>query len=114
MAHIDLRNHDTVLVATLSGELTLDNLAQIRSELEVVLNRQGVEDIVFDLAGITFLDSSGLGVLVSASTRARASGRRILLYRPSREVTRLLEAAQLTGLFPLLADEEDLLALLPD
>ncbi len=41
-------------------------------------------------------------------------GRRLLLYRPTPEAVHTMETAQLTGFFPILGDEEDLLALLPD
>lgn len=114
MAAIDLQHHGNVIVAVLSGELTLANAQNLRGELEEAISTEGVTDVALDLAGLTYLDSSGLGSLIAVSTRARASGCRILLYRPSKEVRKLLDAAQLSGLFPLLEDEDDLLTLLPD
>lgn len=114
MAFLDLQHHDNVIVAILTGELTLANAQTLREALEQAITTDGVTDIALDLARVSYLDSSGLGSLIAASTRARAAGCRILLYRPSREVHKLLDAAQLSGLFPVLEDEEDLLTLLPD
>lgn len=114
MAHLELDDHGNILVAVLTGELTLVNATEVRAELERLFARTGVSDVVLDLGGVTFLDSSGLGALVAASTSARSRGRRLLLYRPAPETVHTMEAAQLTGFFPILGDEDDLLALLPD
>ena len=109
MAHLELDDHGNILVATLTGELTLANATEVRSELERLFARKGVSDVVLDLGAVSFMDT-----LVAASTKARSMGRRLLLYRPTAEAVHTMETAQLTGFFPILDDEEDLLALLPD
>ncbi|MGJ3523475.1 STAS domain-containing protein [Nitratidesulfovibrio sp. D1] len=114
MAHLELDDHGNILVAALTGELTLANATEVRNELERLFARKGVSDVVLDLGAVSFMDSSGLGTLVAASTKARSMGRRLLLYRPTPEAVHTMETAQLTGFFPILGDEEDLLALLPD
>jgi anti-sigma B factor antagonist len=44
-----------------------------------------------DLDAVTFMDVSGLRVLLQAARRARASGRGFAVARPSRPIRRLLE-----------------------
>ena len=59
--------------------------------------------IVLDLDGVTFMDSSGLRIIVQLRQRELEGGPALEIRRPSRSVTRLLEIAGLAGL--LLTDE---------
>jgi anti-sigma B factor antagonist len=52
-------------------------------------------DVLIDLAGVDFIDSSGLGVLIDAHRRAVDAGRRLVLERPSPAVVRLIEISGL-------------------
>jgi anti-sigma B factor antagonist len=52
---------------------------------------------VVDVAGVTFIDSSGLRVLVEAHQSRVASGSRLVLRAPSAAVQRLLEISGLAG-----------------
>ncbi len=56
-------------------------------------------DVVLDLSGTTFLDSSGLRVLLSAHRRLTACGRRLVLRAPSTAVWRILEISGLSAYF---------------
>jgi anti-anti-sigma factor len=55
------------------------------------------DEIIVDLAGVTFIDSSGLRVLVRAHKRQRDSGGRFVIASPSEAVRRLLEITGLTS-----------------
>jgi anti-sigma B factor antagonist len=52
---------------------------------------------VVDVAGVTFIDSSGLRVLVEAHQTRAAAGSRLVLRAPSSAVQRLLEISGLAG-----------------
>lgn len=58
------------------------------------------EPIRFDLSGITFLDSTGLGAMIEARSLALAAGRTVELVAASPAVERVLSLAGLTDLFP--------------
>ena len=55
----------------------------------------GGADVHVDLAGVEFMDSSGLRVIIGAHQRATDEGRRIVLERPSTSVQRLIEISGL-------------------
>ena len=68
-------DHDTLTVA-LGGEFDLDAAPHFSSCTdEVVAN--GTENVVIDLAGLTFIDSTGVAALVDCHQRLKASGRRL-------------------------------------
>lgn len=79
-------------VVSAAGELDASSEARLRSAFDELLAEDST--LVVDLAGITFLDSSGLSVLIYAYKRAHELGGSLTLRSPSAIVTRLLE---LTG-----------------
>jgi anti-sigma B factor antagonist len=53
------------------------------------------DDVSLDLSGVSFMDSSGIRVLVDAHNRADAVGRRLVIEWPSSAVQRVLEISGL-------------------
>jgi anti-anti-sigma factor len=88
---------DGSVVVTLAGELDAGSVGPVREEL-FGLVAPG-RTLVIDLAGLEFLDSSGLGALVLTLTRARAAGGVVTIVHPSARVRRVLEASHLVELF---------------
>lgn len=78
----------------LAGEIDAHTAPELARHLDPLPDGDG--DIVLDVAGIEFIDSSGLRVLVEANQRAAAAGRRLVIRTPSAAVTRLLEISGLT------------------
>ena len=80
-------------VIELLGELDLAGVELASEQLEMAA-ASGAREIVVDLSGLRFIDSSGLGVLVSANAR-EYSGTRLRFRRPSGAVARVISV---TGL----------------
>ena len=75
---------------TLEGELDTSNVAQLYEEL-AELTRQGVRHITIDLAGLEFVDSTGLSALIAAHKRAASQGGELILHSPGRDIQRQFE-----------------------
>ena len=84
---------DECTVVQVSGELDIASAPLLQDHLFALI-RDG-HRVVLELAGVEFMDSSGLEVLLSCHGRAQQAGTGLVLRRPSRRVSRLLE---LTGL----------------
>src|SRR5690349_11869919 len=69
-----VRTVDGAVVVSLVGELDLYNAHVVRERLTAAADDGGGERLVVDLSGVTFIDSTGLGVLVE--TRSRLANRR--------------------------------------
>lgn len=63
--------------------------------------------VVIDLAGVTFVDSSGLGVLVGAIHRVRATGHAVILCAPNSSVGRALAVAGLRRIVDVVDSVEE-------
>ncbi len=81
----------------LSGEIDAHSVIVLARHLDPLPGSSG--DVVIDLSGVGFVDSSGLRVLVEAHQRAEAGARRLVLSGSTRPVLRLLE---ITGLMEYL------------
>ena len=88
---IDLQSRHLLLSA---AQPLLGGAATEPTNAEAGQGRAGAT-LVLDLAGITFIDSTGIGTLVELSRDAEEAGRQFVIARPSARVLRIL---QITGL----------------
>jgi anti-sigma B factor antagonist len=92
-------------VVALSGEIDLQNSPLVRSELLRHLSDHA--DLVVDLSGVAYIDSSGIASLVEAFQTARRQGTRFSLAAVSPAALRVLQLARLDEVFPLHARLDD-------
>lgn len=71
-------------------------------DLDAALQGLGTTgDVTVGLAGVAFIDSSGLRALITAHTALAGQGHRLILVEPSRAAARLFEISGLTDQFHL-------------
>jgi anti-sigma B factor antagonist len=77
-----------------AGELCLSTSPDFEAAIASV--REDATLIVLDLSAVTFIDSSGIHVILDAAARLRASDRRLALLRHSRVIERLFAIVGVT------------------
>lgn len=113
MEGLHLTRHGRRFLAALDGELANERVVAARQELEQALADAGSTGLVVDLSGVSFLDSSGIGLLVSLAAQARAAGRGFHLLAPSPQARKTLELVQLIRYFDILPSRDSLSGLEP-
>ena len=93
--HLGYRLDVGVAVVTVTGEVDLVTCRVLRDGLLRTVTDHNGHALVVNLAEVSFLDSTGLGVLVGVWHRVEASGGRLALAAPSRQVQRALNTAGL-------------------
>jgi anti-sigma B factor antagonist len=88
-----IQERGSAVVVELAGELDLYNAHTVREALLGVTEKKP-ERLVVDLSRVTFIDSTGLGVLIEARTRLPNS-RGFILAAPGLETRRALEISGL-------------------
>ena len=83
----------------LFGELDLATADEVERELRRV-EGSDARSIVLDLSGLTFMDSTGVRLLVNANTRARTDDCRLTLVRGPAAVQRVMELSGVDELLP--------------
>lgn len=91
-------------IVTVRGDFDLQVAERVVAELAKVEERSPAL-LVIDLSGLSFMDSSGMGVLAAAQARAVEEGRRIVLVRPPYSVRR---AFQVSGFDDVITVVDDL------
>ena len=89
------------LVLRVSGDLDMASAPQLVASAEQALAEPGRTTLVLDLAELSFIDSTGIGALVSVRNAAVARDGQLVLRAPSAQVRRLLEIASLDSVFAL-------------
>jgi anti-sigma B factor antagonist len=93
------------VVAVLRGELDVADAANVAARLAVIASRE--REVVVDLSGLEFMDSSGLAALVRARKNARDAGSDLVLAAPPQQVLRLLNITRLADAFCVYAGVDD-------
>jgi anti-sigma B factor antagonist len=83
----------------LRGEIDAHSAPALAGRFETL--PAGDDDVVIDMSEVTFMDSSGLRVLIDLHERLAATSRRLVIGSPSQPVTRLLEVAGLADHFAI-------------
>lgn len=82
-------------VLALTGELDVSGAELLEHEMERVTTDFEVATVVLDLRGLSFMDSTGLRLMVLADGRARAAGRELALVRGRPDVQRVFEITRM-------------------
>jgi anti-sigma B factor antagonist len=86
-------------ILRISGEIDISTAPQLRDHLRQLDTGR----VVVDLSAMTFIDSTGLGVLVGALKRLRDKGGDLVLRAPTRATRKVLD---LTGLAQIVTIED--------
>ena len=95
------KNHWTVLSPF--GDLDMAGAPSFRQAVVREVS-EGHNQIIVDLSAVTFVDSSGLGVIIGALRRTRAHGGDLILVCPDSEIRRSFELCHLDRVFKLHPD----------
>jgi anti-anti-sigma factor len=92
--HVVVKADDQQPTLVVSGEVDLLTSDQLRGAVDEAL-ADGASSLCFDLTGVTFMDSTGLGILAIASDRAIAAGGSVSVHGANPTIVRLLEVSRL-------------------
>ena len=99
------RQVDQVTVLDLSGRIVLgEGSVQLRDAIRDLLAK-GQKNILLNLGDVNYIDSSGLGELVSAYTSVRNAGGELKLLGLTKKVHDLLQITKLYTVFDVKDDE---------
>ncbi len=98
---VTVRFEDNLPVVEVRGEVDLYTGPRLWERLSGVID-SGHRRVALDLAGVDFMDSTGISVMVMALRRMRAEGGELVVRSPSRATFKLLE---LTGVARLVTLE---------
>ena len=93
----------TTTVLELSGPLTLRTLFDFQS----ILREPGYTDTIIDLTGVPFIDSAGLGAILSHWVHTQRAGDKFAVVGASERVRVLFKITKVESLLPMYATAEE-------
>jgi anti-sigma B factor antagonist len=106
---IDVEQSGEFVLVRVRGAMDYWTVQPLREELDDALGN-GPARLVLDLGGVPFVESTGLGLLLSAQRRAESSGGWVRLANPRAQLRRVLGTTNLDRRLPVYASLEAAIA----
>lgn len=114
MENLLIERIQNALILRSSGFITYESISTIKYQIDEALSSVRPALVVWDLSGVTFIDSSGIGLLLACNTNFHGIGLHFHIYRPSEEVKRILSIVKMKDYFSIIEEETELMMILPD
>ena len=90
----------------LDGEMDEHSVGEVRREADRLIDENaGASRAVFDLAGVHFMDSTGIGFLIGRYKKLRRYGMNMFLDHPNAGADKILELSGVYSLMPKLRED---------
>lgn len=109
---IELEKKEDVLCVRLDGELDHHTATQLRQEVDAALEKNELTHILLNLERLTFMDSSGLGVVLGRYKLIQTLGGEMVVCGIHPQIKRLFEMSGLFKIISYAKTEEDALQVL--
>jgi anti-sigma B factor antagonist len=95
-----------VAVLAARGEIDVASAPEFQASLSDLIE-EGPNILIVDTSDVSFIDSTGLGVLIGAEKQLRSDGRRLHLVVTQPQITRLLALTGLNEVFTVMSNTND-------
>lgn len=95
-----------IVIYHVKGDIDINSSPQIRKSFDRIINDKTMK-IIINLAGVSYVDSSGLATLVEMLKKTRGYGGKIRLSNLAAKVKSLFEITKLEKLFEIYDTEEE-------
>ena len=106
----EIRDRGDVRIIELSGKITIGSGDVKMRELIDNALEQGKTKILLDLAGVSTIDSSGIGEMVACYTTVTKQDGQLKILRMSPKINDIMQVTQLITVFDVFDDEEEAVA----
>ena len=100
---VGIEQRGRITIARLDGELDHHTAEHVRHRLDEQLAGEAVPLLVFQFAALTFMDSSGIGVVIGRYKHVHARGGQVVLCAVSPAVARIME---MSGIYKIIQSYE--------
>lgn len=109
---IKLLGEKRTLLVELLGELDHHAASKIKDEVDEKLRSSNAVNIIFDFSNITFMDSSGIGVIMGRYKKTRALGGRVIACGMNAQIMRIMEMSGIDKIIKLVPSTQKALRIL--
>ncbi|HLK04515.1 MAG TPA: STAS domain-containing protein [Candidatus Acidoferrum sp.] len=107
---VEIHETDGVSVVSLNGRIVLGEESSVLREAVKNLMDAGKKKVVLDMSNVTYIDSAGLGILVSSYVSAKTQGALIRLCALGHKFREVLQLTRLLTIFEVYDTQADAIA----
>lgn len=94
---------DDLMICKMAGEIDHHVSAQTRKHIDQEIDLYNVKTLIFDFDEVTFMDSSGIGLVLGRHKKMQAAGGQVKIVRPPEIIERIL---YMSGVFTVIEQIE--------
>lgn len=98
---INIKQENQVLTVFLKGELDHHAVSKIKDTIDLQIIKSPVKKLVLDMSGVTFMDSSGIGLIVGRYNRIKSFGGSMTIKNPSQSLLKILRMSGIDQLMKI-------------
>lgn len=91
------KNTDSSIIIEVSGDVDLDKTDEFRNQVFNAFDKE--HKVILDMSQVSYIDSSGISVLIESHQKAQELGKDFVILKPSESVTSVIEMAKLDTFF---------------
>jgi anti-anti-sigma factor len=102
---METRDVEGVHVVQLEGQVRISTQNEFKDHLDRISAEYGGKTVLLDMAGITYMNSAGIGIIVDSFKKFREQGGHLALCSLSADIFRLFEVTKLNRFINIFEDE---------
>lgn len=99
--NLSFENKGDKLIVYMLGELDHHSAEEVRNKVDDRLERESCSKLIMDFSGVTFMDSSGIGVVIGRYKKLSAKKGKIYVAKVNGSVKRVFELSGMFKIIPL-------------
>lgn len=96
--HLNFEVINNTLVARIEGELDHHTAEEIREDIDRKIDQHSVKNLLFDLQGMHFMDSSGIGLVIGRYKRLSKVGGQVAVVHMNNRIERIFKMSGLLNI----------------
>lgn len=107
---LNFKKKNKTIIILIKGEIDHHTTKELRRQTESALSQMGGRNIIFGFEEVSFMDSSGIGMLIGRYKDLRAVDGRIAILCANEKVIEMIRLSGLTTIFPVFNTLEEALS----
>ncbi|GBF40970.1 anti-sigma factor antagonist [Leptospira ellinghausenii] len=99
MFQYEIKRENSKAIIDLNGSLSLRDTPKLKLEIKELIDSDSVTELVFDFQHLTYLDSSGIGILLHTYSWTKEKNKKVKMVHLSSEIRTIFSVANLLEIF---------------
>ena len=99
--NLSFKHKNKTIIIQISGEIDHHTAKELRRQTESALMQMGSKNMIFCMKEVSFMDSSGIGMMIGRYKQLHALGGRIAIACANEKITEIIHLSGLTQLLPV-------------